>query len=658
MKKKILFFVAYWSALVVLMMAFKALFMLVEPAYSGLMGQIFGVIGAGFSMDLSMSAYLLAPAALWLIAYVWCTRPFMLTILRVYTWIVSGILAVVTVVDAMLYPYWGFRLEATPIFYFTSSPKAALASIPWWQTALGVVGIIVLAIGIYVFLSLTFRILIPGKSSIEKERTRNIIVEGQSGSKKSIAKRILATVVLTVMTGLLIIPIRGGVTVSTMAPGRAYFSENMTLNQAAVNPLFNLMYSLTHIDRLAEQFNFYDPSEAEKIVAEFVRPGHSEENDTFASVGDNDTIAYRAVSDGDRQYFDRPESRVSLAESRPDIYLIILESFSAHLMPSLGGEPVALCLDRIAGEGVSFTNFYAESFRTDRGLATILSGYPALPTTSVFRYADKFGNMPSLARELRKAGYSANYYYGGDINFTNQQGYLRATGFSHVVSDVDFPISRRISKWGAHDADVYNRVLEEKLTEKTPVAPSFNVIQTSSSHEPFEVPYHRLADKRANAFAYADSCLGAFVDRLRESDRWSNTLVVIVPDHWGAYPQETAPMARHHVPLVMTGGALRGLPARISVPGSQSAIAPTVLAIMGLDFSMFPHSRNLLSYSSAGQYAWFTEPEWYALLLPGEKEATVVEVSESGHPAKKQDAAALRRARAFVQTIYDDLNER
>lgn len=646
MKKKILFFVAYWGALAVLMMAFKALFMLVEPSYSGLRGEIAAVISSGFSMDLSMSAYLLAPVALWLIAYVWCSKPFMMTVLRVYTWIVSAILSVITVVDAMLYPYWGFRLEATPIFYFTSSPKAALASIPWWQTALGVAGIIVLAAGIYVFLSLTFRILRTGIKRDSEKRAKNA---GNTGRPQSTGRRIVTTAVLTVMAGLLIIPIRGGVTVSTMAPGRAYFSENMALNQAAVNPLFNLMYSLTHIDRLAEQFNFYDPSEAEKIVAEFVLPQRTP---------DENAVPDTSFRDADSVYFDHPETPVCLGEKRPDIYLIVLESISAHLMPSLGGEPVALCLDRIAREGLSFSNFYAESFRTDRGLATILSGYQALPTTSVFRYADKFGNMPSLARELRKNGYTANYYYGGDINFTNQKGYLRATGFGHIVSDVDFPVSRRISKWGAHDEDVYNRVLEEKLAEKTPVAPSFNVIQTSSSHEPFEVPYKKLANERANAFAYADSCLGAFVDRLRVSGRWARTLVVIVPDHWGAYPQETEPMARHHVPLVMTGGALRGLPGRIGVPGSQSAIAPTVLTMLGLDFSMFPHARNLLSYSSEGQYAWFTEPEWYALMLPGEEGATVVEVSESGHPAKKQDDAALRRARAFVQTIYDDLNSR
>ena len=74
-----------------------------------------------------------------------------------------------------------------------------------------------------------------------------------------------------------------------------------------------------------------------------------------------------------------------LTDERPDIYLLILESFSSKLMKTLGGNGVAQELDSLAKQGVLFTHFHANSFRTDRGLVSILSGYPAQPTMSLMR---------------------------------------------------------------------------------------------------------------------------------------------------------------------------------------------------------------------------------------------------------------------------------
>lgn len=69
--------------------------------------------------------------------------------------------------------------------------------------------------------------------------------------------------------------------------------------------------------------------------------------------------------------------------------MIILESFSVHLMPSFGGENIAPNLDRFGKEGILFTNFYSNSFRTDRALTSIISGYPAQPSTSIMKFTEK-----------------------------------------------------------------------------------------------------------------------------------------------------------------------------------------------------------------------------------------------------------------------------
>lgn len=589
--------------LLLVQVAQKPLFMLIQPAFdSSMLASMGQVICAGFSMDLSMSAYLMCPLLLWLLLSIWVGGRGMTVALKSIVWFEATLTGLAFCLDMMLYPYWGFRLDTTPIFYFTSSPAAALASVAWWHALLGIIGTLVLIVAVYKLYALSYRLVLP---------------------LDRCPSRVRAGIVFLVIGGLLIIPIRGGVTVSTMSPGRAYFGEDMRLNNAAVNPLFNFIYSAMHADRLAESFRYYADADAESIVQQ------------LSTSREGDSTLYAV-------------------DGHPDVYLVILESFSSHLMPSQGGEPIAVRLDSMARTGLLFSNFYAESFRTDRALATILSAYPALPTTSVMKFSNKFGNMPSPTRMFTAAGYHPAYYYGGDINFTNLKAFLLAGGFEDIVADSDFPVTERLSKWGVHDHILFRRVLAD--AKECRDVPRFTVVQTSSSHEPFDVPYARLADERANAFAYADSCLGDFVDSLAASPRWANTLVAIVPDHWGAYPQGLTDLrARHHVPFVIVGGALRGRSAVVDVIGSQSAVMPTLMAMLGISTEGLYRPRNMLSTSSNTQYAWLTEPDRFELITDAGDAPHVVYVDNS---ANVSESDAMCRAKAFVQSLYSDLNSR
>ena len=97
---------------------------------------------------------------------------------------------------------------------------------------------------------------------------------------------------------------------------------------------------------------------------------------------------------------------------------------------------------------------------------------------------------------------------------------------------------------------------------------------------------HRLDDPRQNAFAYADSCIGAFVDSLRTLPQWDNLLVIIVPDHGipSFSGQSTGDPLVAHVPMVWVGGAVRA-PRQVDVLMSQNDLAATLLAQMGIDAS-------------------------------------------------------------------------
>lgn len=568
--------------------------------------ELFGAFSHGLPLDLSIAGYLSAIPGLLLVAaaFTGLGNKVIRTIGLCYFGLMSVLLTTIFIVDMALYEYWGFRLDATPIFYFTTSPKDALASVGFGYLAMGLVGIAMVSSATF----LLFRHLL-----FKKERT--------TGNKWATA------IAMLLMTGLLFIPIRGGFTVSTMNLSVAYFSQNQKLNHAAINPVFSLMYSATHQNNFDKQFRYMDAAKADSLITGML--DKKENPDSIAQL---------------------------LTDRRPDIVMVILESFSSHLMKSTGGEDIAPNLDKIAGDGLLFTHFYANSFRTDRGLVSIISGYPAQPTTSIMKYAEKVENLPSIPRSLRNNGYDLAYYYGGDANFTNMYAYLVSCGFDKIISDKDFPLSERTGKWGANDEVVFNRFLKEYTTEET-IKPRFRIIQTSSSHEPFDVPYHKLADKRTNAFAYTDSCVGKLIDRLKASPRWSNTLVVLVPDHYGVYPQlGDDAEAKHRIPLILAGGALK-LKGRCDTYASQLDIAATLLYQLGIPHNEFTFSKNILNPESP-HFGYFSEPSVWGI---ASKENTVVysvdankEVSDTG----TRPGTNVEPGKAFLQKLYDDLSKR
>ncbi|MDE5553586.1 MAG: LTA synthase family protein, partial [Muribaculaceae bacterium] len=523
----------------------------------------------------------------------------------------SALISIVTVTDLALYGYWNFRLDTTPFFYFFSSPSSALASVSTFTAILGFLLTAVLAVAIYFLISK--------------------VIKRFSASSSN---RIISTVAATLLTAALFIPIRGSLTVSTMNLSRSYFSQNQRLNHAAINPLFSLMYSATHQNNFSSQFRFFDQDRAAEI---------------FYSLSDK-----IAVEDTD-------SLQPLFTIDRPDIYIIIMESFSAHLFPSLGGEAVATGLDSIASGGLLFSNFYASGARTDRAIPAILSGFPAQPTTSLMKFAKKIEHAPSwplAAKEL--CDYDLSYYYGGDANFTNMLAYLISSGFDNIISDKDFPINERTSKWGAHDHVVFNRAWSDVVADSASATPKLRVIQTSSSHEPFIVPYQdpRFPDSdRKNAFAYADRSATAFIDSLSASSLWQKSIVVITPDHYGVYPEHLDnPLDRHHVPLIITGGALNRAPGVDSTVADQTAIAATILSALGLDLSAFTFSRDLFD-SSSPQYAFFSEPGMAAFVNATDTVAINLDTDTPIISSGDNQSLASDRCKAILQTIYNTLSD-
>lgn len=610
MKRRLIQFITTYFLFVFIFILQKPIFM---AYYHALYNKVewtewFNVIWHGVPLDLSLAGYLTALPGLLLLATAWTRSNVVRHISRIYFLIVAILMACIFIGDLGLYGYWGFRLDTTPLFYLVSSPKDALASVSLWVVLGGVLAMALYAGAIY---ALFYFVQFYGKQPL-----------------KIPFHRISTSLGLLLATALLFIPIRGGFSVSTMNLSKVYFSSNQRLNHAAINPCFSLMDSFTRENDFANQYRFYSPQQADEI---------------FEKMTD------RPAADSIPQL---------LNTQRPNIVMIVLESFSSHLMGSLGGDAdIAVNLDQLAEEGVLFTHFYANSFRTDRGLAAIIAGYPAQPTTSIMKYPKKTQSLPSIPASLKKVGYNLGYYYGGDADFTNMRSFLVSTGIEKIISEKDFPLSERLSKWGAHDQVVFDRLLDD-LKAKTTKEPYLKIMQTSSSHEPFEVPYRRLANDRANAFAYTDSCVGDFIRQFKELPEWKNTVVLLVPDHMGAYPEglERENPERYQIPLILVGGAVKQA-RKVDAYGSQADIAATLLGQLGLPHKEFAFSKDMLNPASP-HFAFFTHPNLFGMVTADNAAVFNCEANAAVLDEGSSKGRNLPQGKAYLQKLYDDLAKR
>ena len=607
MKKRLVYLLSFFAVFLGYFLLQKPAFMLyndaVGKAYS--VGEFLQVTGHGASLDITTAAYLTVLPWVAVGISIWYRKLPLRRWLCGYILLVCLITAIIFVADMALYPFWGFKLDAS-VFFYLDSPKNAAASV---STGF-------LLTHIAVILLLTALTALP-------------LIRITPPQLPAVRHRIGGSLGMLLTAGLLFVLIRGGVTESTANIGQVYFCNDQFLNHSAVNPAFSLLSSAGKTKDFADQFNFFEEPQR------------------------------RALFEG--LYPTQGKNRLELLNTRrPNVLIVLMEGFGSSFVASLGGvQGVSPYLERLSKEGVWFTHCYANSFRTDRGTVCALSGYQSFPTLSVMKMPVKSRTLPSIAGKLAGLGYQTDFLYGGDINFTNMKSYLLQSGYQRLTADTDFPITRRQNPWGVNDDITFDHLYN--VLKERPAGRWHTAFLTLSSHEPFEVPYHRLEEKRENAFAYTDECLGHFVDRLKRLPLWKDLLLICLPDHGFFYPDtqgSTHDMRTHRIPMLWLGGAVRQ-PMVIDRLMNQTDLAATLLAQLGIDHSDFNFSRNVLGEEYTYPFAYYTFNNGFAFAdstgytLVDNTSGKVMDESSA-----KGSARRIELGKAILQSSYDDLGRR
>jgi phosphoglycerol transferase MdoB-like AlkP superfamily enzyme len=397
-----------------------------------------------------------------------------------------------------------------------------------------------------------------------------VILYQVADHKKSLGIRLTISF-LVVST--LFLALRGGWQLTPINQSMAYFSNETVLNHAAVNTEWNLIQDVINNKYGNDNpYKYYTRNDAKKIVAGL---------------------------------FSKPSQQTAkvLRSERPNIVLIILESFTAELVGSLGGEQgVSPNIDQLAADGILFEQIYAAAGRTDKGITATISGFPSQAIRSIMKQNAKHEKLPGIAQELTSNSYSTSFYYGGESEFFNMKSYILSHGYKTLVDKHSFASKDMNSKWGTYDEKVFSKQMSDMDTVKQPF---FSTILTLTNHEPFELPVkeHFPGDNVENKFRstsfYTDSCLGAYLKEARQKPWYKNTLFVILADHSHRLPANLTEFdpKRYRIPLLFFGDMIKPefKGTRISKTGNQTDLAATLLNQLNIDPVRYSWSKDLLN---------------------------------------------------------------
>ena len=599
MKCRVKFLIqTYLWTVIVFVMAKVAFMLFCHKGHEFAFGDIIQVMWHGLSLDLSTALYFIIVPFLLCIVSIWYWSKWITHLLRGYFLLISLTFALAFVADTSLYPFWGFKLDASCLQYL-ESPNEMAASVSTLYI-----------INRFLALAITTIVIFSGYKTIAPPYHQT-----------SKPPKYVSLIFYILLIPVIIIGIRGGLDESATNIGQVYFSQNQFLNHSAINPVFNFLDSIDSLDSSNISYDFMSNEDCEKITNELFNT-QSIEVDTL------------------------------LNTTTPNIIVILMESCGGQFTEISGRTDITPNLNRLANEGIYFSNCYANSWRTDRGTLCTYSGYPSFPTISVMKLPSKSRSLPCIARSLRdERGYSTHYLYGGDINFTNMRSYLIGGGFEQLTWKADYSAAdQKTAKWGVRDDITFGTLFDLATSMPEPYLIGYS---TLSSHEPWDVPIHKFDDEILNAFYYLDQCIGDFISKLHNSKNWENTLVIMLPDHGINYKEydELHPQ-RNHIPMIWVGGAIK-TPRRIEAICNQTDLPATLLGQLGIDHTDYEYSRDVLSRSYTYPLAIHTYNNGFTLV-----DSTGFTVFDLNSMQTIKGDGNINIGKAILQSASKNLSER
>lgn len=428
--------------------------------------------------------------------------------------------------------------------------------------------------------------------------------------------------------------------------------ENREVNEIAMNGMHSLLRAaLTNDQKYDGLYLGMPEAEASHLARALV----AQDNTRFLD-HDGGNPLLRRVDNGD-------------SPKRLNVVLVIEESFGSVYVDGLDnatGESISPNLERLARDGLLFTNVYATGNRTVRGLEALLTSFPPIPGISTTRRSGSEG-MNSLPFLLKRHGYATAFLYGGRAAFDNMAHFWSTIGFDKVWDQSDIADQGFTTIWGVADEFLFGEALKRLDTLTQQGQPVFLGLLTVSNHRPYLYPDGRIdrpaaQKRRENSASYADWAFGDFVARARGHAWFKDTVFVFIGDHGPrVFGAAQVPAPSYRVPLLFYAPA-HIAPQRNAAIGSSMDMAPTLLGLLGISFDSPFFGVDLRRVpADGGRVAMdhnfsvaFGDGRHIAILAPGMKSGgyAMAPGPQPLRPEAAADPQTLAQAIALTQTAH------
>src|SRR5438876_2335565 len=302
-------------------------------------------------------------------------------------------------------------------------------------------------------------------------------------------------------------------------------------------------------------------------------------------------------------------AQVRTKPSPPNVFLITIDTLRADHVQCYGYDKIQTpALDALAADGVRFTQAFTPSPITNTSHTTILTGL--LPSShGVTDFAIPLSSSHVTWAELLKGkGYHTAAFIGAVILDAKSLAPGLDRGFDFYDNFPEHSQSK--SRWGRVERrgmDVV-RHAETWLTAH-PAGPRFVWVHVYDPHDPYEppAPYSEIYKDRLydGEIAYADSALGNFIQYLKKSAWYENSVIIVVGDHGeglGEHHEETHGIFLYdsttHVPLIVKLLRQRNSGKIIESQVRTLDILPTALDLAGVAAPEVLDGKSLTPYFS------------------------------------------------------------
>jgi phosphoglycerol transferase MdoB-like AlkP superfamily enzyme len=315
--------------------------------------------------------------------------------------------------------------------------------------------------------------------------------------------------------------------------------------------------------------------------------------------------------------------RAGALTSRPNVVLVICESFSAY-KSSMWGNPLNTTpfFDSLCRTGFFFDHCFTPSYGTARGVWAVITGTPDVaPATITSTRNPAAVDQHSIINDF--AGYDKFYFLGGSTSWANLRGLLTDNIHGlHLYEQQDYS-APKVDVWGISDKNLF---LEANKVLKKEQKPFFAVIQTADNHRPYTIPaedrlgfrtvsapadslrrYGFESNDEMNAFRYTDLGYRTFIEAAEKEDYFRNTIFLFVGDH--GIPGDAGPLfpkawtdqrlTAEHVPLLIWSPAL-GQGRRLTAICSQVDVLPTLSGLCNIPYRNTTLGRDILDTARYG----------------------------------------------------------